>query len=430
MADSSVVQLVNQWTAHLTTITSNLMDLYQAESTKIIRVRLKDPVNGYRGVTREKASRAIDALDHLLEQYEMLAHVVDEASDLAKKNGIFRSYEARINDLLNGPSVVLTQEQVALPDRGLLDEEQRVSFVSPAEILAQMEQSFVEARDALSAVAEASANVRPRLAALKDKTTRLNNWAAALKVASTTAVPDVSQALSDVDRDPIGNAAEIGRLEEMVSRRRDELQAIEADRKAVLAKVARGKTALAELQDLITRSAATFVEARQTIGAPEELAQPAGDTAMASLAEWLRTLEQNTADGRYAAVKVGIVKWERDCNDQLNAARAGYDHNRALLDERVELKGRFTAISAKANTLRSRGVVFGEAVETASRQASGVLDTIPFDIRYRKTSGRSVRGCCRQRPRDHKRRSIDNGGKSTRKMPAPRMQWNHCRWHM
>lgn len=169
MADSSIVQLVNQWTAHLTTITTNLMDLYQADSTKIIRVRLKDPVNGYRGATREQASRAIDALDHLLEQYEMLAHVVDEASDLAKKTGIFRSYEARINDLLNGPSVVLTQEQVALPDRGLLDEEQRVSFVSPAEILAQMKQSFVEARDALSAVAEASARVRPRLAALKDK---------------------------------------------------------------------------------------------------------------------------------------------------------------------------------------------------------------------------------------------------------------------
>ena len=101
---------------------------------------------------------------------------------------------------------------------------------------------------------------------------------------------------------------------------------------------------------------------------------------MASLAEWLRTLEQNTADGRFAAVKVGIVKWERDCNDQLSAARAGYDHNRALLDERVELKGRFKAISAKADALRSRGVVFGEAVETASRQASGVLDTIPFDI--------------------------------------------------
>ena len=129
------------------------------------------------------------------------------------------------------------------------------------------------------------------------------------------------------------------------------------------------------------RSAAAFVEARQTIAAPEELAQPEGDTATASLAEWLRTLEQNSADGRFAAVKVGMVKWERECNDQLNAARASVDRNRALLDERVELKGRFKAMSAKADILRRRGVVVGEAVEAASSQASGVLDAIPFDIR-------------------------------------------------
>ncbi len=380
MADSSVVQLVNEWTAHLTTITSNLTDLYQAESTKIIRVRVKDPVNGYRGVTEEQASRALDTLDRLLEQYELLAHVVDEAADLAKKNSIFHNYEARINELLTGPSVVLTQEQVALHDRGLLDDEQRVSHVTPAEILATMEQSFALARDALSVITSTTANSRPRLSALKEEATRLNNWAEALKVAGTTAVPDVTPALSDVERDPIGGAVEIGRLEKTVARKRAELQAIDADHKAVLAKVERGKKALAELQDLIARSAAAFVEARQTIAAPEELVHPEEDTATASLAEWFRTLEQNTADGRFAAVKVGMVKWERECNDQLSAARASFDRNRALLDERVELKGRFKAVSAKADALRRRGVVFGEAVEAASRQASGVLDTIPFDI--------------------------------------------------
>ena len=181
----------------------------------------------------------------------MLAHVVDEATDLAKKNSVFRNYEARINELLNGPSVVLTQEQVALHDRGLLDDEQRVSRVTPAEMLAQMEQSFAQARDALSAIAEASANVRPRLAALKEETTRLNNWAGELKVTSTATIPDVSQALSDVERDPIGSAVEIGRLEKTVARLRDELQAIDADRKAVLAKVERGKKALAELQEVV-----------------------------------------------------------------------------------------------------------------------------------------------------------------------------------
>ena len=381
MADSPTAQLVNQWTAHLTTITSNLMDLYQAESTKIIRARLKDSVNGFRGVTRDKASGAIDALDHLLEQYELVAHVVDEASDLAKKNGIFHNYDARINELLNGPSVELTQGQVALQYRGLLDNEQRVSRMTPAAVVAQMEQSFALARDALSAITSAMTSVQPRLAALKDKATRLNSWAESLRLANSTTLPDVSQAISDVERDPIGSAVQIGRLEEAIARRRDELQTIDADQKAVRAQMARGKTALAELQEMAQRSTATFAEARQMIAPPEELAQPLGDTGATSLAEWLTTLQQNADDGRFAAVKVGMVKWERDCNDQLNAARAGYDHNCALLEERLELKGRFTAVSAKADALRRRGIVFGEAVEAASRQASSVLNAVPFDIR-------------------------------------------------
>jgi hypothetical protein len=381
MPDPSVVQLVNQWTAHLTTITSNLMDLYQAESTKTIRARLKDPVNGYRGVTKDRAARAIEALDHLLEQYELLAHVVDEATDLSKKNTVFRNNDTRIADLLNGQSVELTREQVALQHRGLLDNEQRVILATPAEVLAQMEQTFAMARDALSAIADAIASVGPRLAALKDKATTLNNWAVALKVESTPAVPDVSQALSDIERDPVGSAVEIRRLEETVSVRRDELQAIDADRKDVLASLARGKTALAELQDLAARSATAFDEARQTIAPPEELANPGGANAVASLADWFRSLEQNSADGRFAAVKVGMPKWELECNNQLSAARASYDHNRALLDERAELQGRFKAISAKAGILRSRGVVFGESVDTTSTQAKSVLDAIPFDIR-------------------------------------------------
>jgi hypothetical protein len=381
VANPSADQLVNQWKARLTTITSNLMDLYQAESTKVIRARLKDPARGYRGVTKEKATGAVEALDHLLEQYDLLAHVVDEAADLAKKNGVFRNYEARINDLLNGPSVVVTQEQVALADRGLLDDEQRVIRATPAQVLAQMEQSFARARDSLSAITEVITGVRPRLDALKAKTASLDKWAEVLKVPNTTALPDVSQALSDVERDPIGSAVDIGRLEETIARRRAELQSIDDDRKAVLANLQHGTTALVELQDLMVRSTAALAEARQTIAPPDELALFGADDAAASLAQWLTTLQQNFTEGRFAAVKVGMVKWEREYNDKLNAARASYDHNQALLDERAELKGRFKAISAKADILRSRGVVFGEAVEAASRQARSVLDAIPFDIR-------------------------------------------------
>ena len=138
---------------------------------------------------------------------------------------------------------------------------------------------------------------------------------------------------------------------------------------------------MAALQDLIARADAALAEVRKTLADPEELALPGGENGIDALNEWLSTLEQNVANGRFAAVKVGMVKWERDYDDRLNAARAGYAHNRALLDERDELRGRFNALCAKADALQRRGVVLGAAVATASRETKSVLDAIPFDMR-------------------------------------------------
>jgi hypothetical protein len=374
-------QAAQQWVDRLTTISRNLMELSEAETTKIIRARLKDPVRGYRGVTREKADRGVAMLDHLLQQYVLLTDVVNEAADLAKKSTLFHNYDARINELLYGPSVVMAQEQVDLHARGLLDDGQRVVRATPAQVLAQMEQSFAGARDTLTAIAAAMVNVQPRLTAVRDKMTKLDEWAKSLGVTSTATMPAYVSALAVVESDPLGGTAEIDRIDRSLTQRRDELQAIDAERKEIIASIERGKTLLTALQDQLARASSAFAEARQLLADQGELVPPAGDDAITSLGEWLSTLAQNATSGRFAAVKVGMVKWERECTDRLNAARASYERNRALLDEMDELKGRFTASSAKANVLRRRGVVLSDAVEATARQAQVVLDAVPFAIR-------------------------------------------------
>jgi hypothetical protein len=244
-----------------------------------------------------------------------------------------------------------------------------------------MEQSFAEARDAVTVVADAISHVQPRLVALEREIARLDNLAKTLGMARPAPLANVSLPIARVASDPLGCATELAPIEDAVARWRTELQAIDADHTAILASLARGRVALAELRDLIARSAAAYAEAHQKLADSEGLVPPAGDEGVSSLDSWLRTLEQNAAAGRYEAVKVGMARWEQACNDHLEAARASSARNSAGLDERTDLRGRYRALCAKADALRGRGVALGDAAEAACGQGKSVLDAIPFDLR-------------------------------------------------
>jgi hypothetical protein len=380
MTDSVLSQQLNQWKTHLDTITSNLMDLYGAESTKVIRARVNDPVHGFSGVTKTRAARAVEMLDDLVDLYTRLANVIDEATSLMRKGGVPRNNEERARELFEGQSVVLQTQHIVMRNRGLLDDENREVRATPAEVLAIMERSFAEARDAVTTVADAVAHVQPRLAALGEKIATLDSWAKTLGMARPAVLADAAQPLARIESDPLGGASEVDRLDEAVARWRTELQAHDVEYKAVLASLGRGKAALTELRDLARRSEAAFKEARETIADPAGLVPPTGGEAVETLANWLASLERNAASGRFAAVKVGMAKWERMCSDRLEKERATCARNSAVLDERIELRGRFTALCAKADALRRRGVAIGEAAEAAARQGAPVLDAMPFDL--------------------------------------------------
>jgi hypothetical protein len=381
MADATLSQQVDQWKAWLNTITSNLLDLSSVESTTAIRARLVDPSHGFSGITKEKAAGGIATLDTVVDLYARLAQVIDDASALVNKRGALRNNEERARALLEGRSIVLQEQPIAVRDRGLLEDERPEARVTPAQALAQMKRSFAEARDAITAVADAMHHVQPRLAALNQEIARLDSLSEALGTARPAAFTDAPSLIARVECDPLGCATDLAPIEDVVARWRDELKAIDADHKAVFASLQRGRAALTDLDDLIARSGAAFTEAREKIADPEGLTPPAGDEVVSSLDSWLRTLEKHTASGRFAAVKVGLARWEQACNDCLEVERANYARNRAGLDERAELRGLYRALCAKAVALQSRGVALGEMAEAACRQGKSVLDAIPFDLR-------------------------------------------------
>ncbi len=372
---------LNEWKARLATISRNLVDLTGEESTKSIEAIFKDPSRGFTGQTKVKAARALKALDELWVSYTPLSDFVEKATALHQaKSGMFRNNEEKLRELLDGESVVLPAEHAPLENRDLLGDADKSRRVRPSELLAAMQLLFQEARDGLDCIAEADERIRSRLSVMEKEAAVLAGWAKTLGAPDEPSF-DISGALARVEADPIGCAHEVDGLEAGIAARRTRLQAIAVENKAVRAALEGAGAMIAELKDLVTGSRAAMAEARREIAGGEGFAVPMGDEEIQSLEAWLYTLGEHANAGRYKAVKIGAAKLELELKARLDMERGNYERNRAMLDERADLKGRYKALCVKARVMRERGLAPEGAVDDLSARARQALDTRPFDIR-------------------------------------------------
>lgn len=378
MSNDDLEHRIRDWQANLTVISRNLMDLAELELTKRVRARLKDPTHGYQGVTAERALRAFNALDGLWQDYLLLARVVEDAAELARKNGIFRNTEDEVIALLEGASVKLPSIHVPLPTRDLLAKADRSDSARPDEVLNAMRGTFAMARDALLSIGEAETRVAPRIAAVARETETLERWAVTLGIASLEVEP-VDQ-MEVVEADPLGAAINLDRVEARLAVARTQLEGLERERDAVSVALERGRARLCELKDLSQRTHAAIEETRLRIANPGRMVEPIADEIIASLAAWLATLEKTLAAGRWQAAAVGLQRWEANCATRLEAERSAYKHNCAELDERTELRGRFRALCAKAQSYEQRGVALGETLARMAEETDEALSARPFNL--------------------------------------------------
>ncbi len=379
MADQDIGQQVAQWVSRMTTISRNISEISEGQSTRAIKSRFKDPARGYTGITKEKVNAALSTMDNLWQSYLILARVVEEALDLSKKNGMFHDNENRIRELLTGPSVVLPVEYIPVASRSLLDDAEKVQRITPSDLLASMQEQFIAARDTLIRVVEAADRVKPRLEALKEEVATLAKWAFALG-ADNQAPVDVSQILMQMETDPIGGSIEADSIEADVAKCRARLQSIEDERQAIHASLEGAKALLAELKDLVARSSAAINETRKLIAAPIGLVNPMSDAAIESMEAWVHTLTETLNAGRYDAGKVGISKLVQTCNERLSTERGTYAKNRAFLDEMADLKGRYKALCVKAQVLQCKEPACDSSIRELADQVKHVLDARPFDV--------------------------------------------------
>lgn len=377
MNNADIPDCIAQWQSKLTIISRNLMELAQAESTRQILARLQDPAQPYTGVTQARARQALEGRDTLWQVYLNLAGVVEEAINLHHRSNVFNITDKEVIKLLTSRTVQMPLVHVPLPQRGLLESGHQGELATPEEVLAAMQSAFAHTRDELHAIHQAQFHLAPRVEAIRHELQALARWAQSL----ASPLPQIElDTVAHIESDPLASSIELERLEALLATERKRIEGIEQERAEIRSTLEQGQAALDELRELSRRSAAASDETRLKIASPGTLQEALTEEVIASMQAWLATLQETVAAGRWFPARVGLAKWREAMNARIDAERHAYAHNRILLDERADLRGRFSALQVKAQAYAARGLVAGDTLQQLTRATGDILNARPLAI--------------------------------------------------
>lgn len=374
--------LLSTWQQRLRTITVNANELSGAESTRRVRAAHLD--GRYSGVTKARATAALQMLDQLMEDYLLLARVVDEAAQIAK-TGLFMSRETkaeRIFGLLEGPAIARQQARVELKDRSLLGDAQSSARMTPQALLTLMQANFSSARDALLEIDAAQRQGEAVLGGLRADFAVMQARAERLKLASD---PPSFIELSGLESDPLNARDGIESLRRGLQSWSEHLDGAERTREQARAGLLSVRAALDELERVCGEHAMLADAVRALLGEPVAaglVLDQAGQ--LATLRSWTEALETSLANGQFRAVTVGVSRIQPALEAAIAQATRAHVAAHAKASAVAELQGALGALKFKEQALRDSGSVAQAAVAQAARATRKRIETLlqarPVDL--------------------------------------------------
>jgi len=377
------------WRNRLTTMGHNLTALSDAEPTHAVKSRLVDTLHPLTGVTRDRVEQTLQSLGYLWDVYLAVARVIEDAEGLVRKNSFLRNTESDLDALLDGLSVSLPPCGIPLMARALLEGPESFEAVTLTQAVDAMQAEFAKARSTLLQVTQASEHSAGRLAALVTEAQNLDQRASLIGGVELLALSQKALE-SRLNVDPLACAEQLDRFEELVDRRRGELDRLEQDSLAVLLALRHAQECQRALADLVERSRAAVEDCRRCIADPAGLVEPAGAQSLSNLGEWLKTLGRCHDQGQWQSVKVGIGRWQSECDRRATQETRAYAINRALLDEKTALRGKLRALQAKAGSLAACRPSADDRLAALLERAQVVLHARPLNL----TQGRRLIAAC------------------------------------
>jgi hypothetical protein len=247
--------------------------------------------------------------------------------------------------------VLLSAEQPTLAELTLSGGTDR--RLTLAEVFALMDAAFNEVRD-IVAGAEAGWSGEARRGAARGEAARIASEAETLGYGSPAALDGVDTMIDEAatlaETDPLACRDAAKAIENRLAEADRTLAAARADRQETERCLRDAERRLNGLADRFARATATRAERIAHIADPlPEAALPADPRA--DLHEWLDRLNRTAAEGRAKAALIGARSWAARVAACEAALQACIDADRRVLDARQDLRGRFSALKAKADDL-------------------------------------------------------------------------------
>jgi predicted nucleic acid-binding Zn-ribbon protein len=347
--------LLKDWQHKVSAANQNLLDLSDLPAYQRVTGTGNPPTN-LTGITQQRVSKALTAIDRLFEDMELLSDTIDRAKRLRQQlPSLFISDESlqEIHQILTGKSIQLPTIQTPLAKRDLVSSSQQLQSIAPAELLDRMMSTFTIARDTLVAVDSAWEELEAKLITNHQSLIDLQQLAQKLQVqispALTAAQTNFTNLQTQIDRDPLGVSNTFDRdLAPLINKTSQELTTLSNQRQWLQTEFVTAKQKLVQLRELNQAAMSAQVESQIRIQHNLPMFPQLPPQDLSEISQWLGRLEISFQAGNISAVHVGLTNWLNKMEAYTHTAQAALTANRRPIDLRDELRGRLDALTAKA----------------------------------------------------------------------------------
>lgn len=379
MTIDAVDQLLADWKHKLQVINQNLLDLQDLPTyQRLTMVNLT-------GITAQKVTPALEAINNLFQNFDLLVEMIDRASRLRQQRPNFlitTQQLAEIKQILTGTSIQISVAQTPLAQRGLLSKNELVDAITPIQLLEAMKLSFSSARDVVIEVDAAWTKLDTTLAELQKKVISLEQLASSLGQNSINELTQIRKVITSlgerVEQDPLGVSIDIEeQVQPYIIQVKTALDKILKQQVEVREKMSTAQKMLEQLQELQEKTVIAFTESQAKVTDHSVLQQPLTQLEIDALSQWLLRLKTKLTEGLVAPVIVGLDNWTRKVAEVLSATQQVYIAHNNLIQTRQELRGRLDALQAKA---LARGLAEDPTLTNLAEQAKLLLYQRPTPL--------------------------------------------------
>ena len=378
-------QLLTDWKHKVNSVSQNLIELQDLPTYQRLAGAPGVSKTSLTGITATQVKPALEAINDLFQQFDLLIKPIEQANNLRKQVSRFLGSEKalqEIENLLTGTSIQLSVVQTPFAHRDLLTAAETTTTIAPAQLLSVMTQRFQAARDVVLAVDAAWLALDSTLMDAETEIRSLQQSADLIDQGSLRELVQVHHtiaALHDrIQQDPLGVRAEFEQtLQPLIARARSAVQQGVRQQSQVRERIAIAHTLLNQLATLHQQNLAAFAESQEKVVDHSLLQDPIASEHLSALSQWLTRLEAKLTEGLVNPVLIGLENWMTKTQETVASEKRAYSANVKPLETRRELRGRLDALKAKA---LARGRSEDATLVELAAQAKQLLYTHPTPL--------------------------------------------------